>query len=414
MTRFQQLMRILTLGLTFSASCALPYVHIKFYDVIREVTQTTNNELGLLMTVFTAVGMLLYIPGGLLADRCSARKLLALSLGIVALCNFFFAFYHTYAIALFIWGVLAVAVNMIGWSALIKAVRESGGKDEQGRVFGSFYGSTGIFSSIIGFVGAAVYGSVAERVVGFQYMLIGQGVFAVVALLGVLFFVADRTPYNEHVETPVEAPLKSALKVLRLSSVWLMVLLIFCGYGLYIGIGYMTPYTTNVLGVSVTFGAVLGTIRAFGLRVFTGPFSGYVSDKIGSTALVMIFCFFALIVMLVVLLMLPVGTSSAIIILMTLLFSFFGLVGFTIMFSCMEEIRIPAQYTGMAVSVISLLGYVPDGLFGPLFGHWLDIYGNDGYAVIFYFLIALCVIGALTATLIYRRGRALRAVAETA
>lgn len=38
MTRFQQLMRILTLGLTFSASCALPYVHIKFYDVIREVT----------------------------------------------------------------------------------------------------------------------------------------------------------------------------------------------------------------------------------------------------------------------------------------------------------------------------------------------------------------------------------------
>ena len=409
MTRFQQMLRILTLGLTFSASSALPYVHIKFYDIIREVTQTTNNELGLLMTVFTGVGMLLYIPGGLLADRCSARKLLALSLAIIALCNFFFAFYHTYTIALFIWGVLAVAVNMIGWSALIKAVRESGAKDEQGRVFGSFYGSTGIFSSVIGFVGAAVYGSVAVRAVGLQYMLIGQGRFALVALLGILLFVSDRTPYNEDVETPTEAPLRSALTVLRLPAVWLMVLLIFCGYGMYIGIGYMTPYTTNVLGISVTFGAVLGTIRAFGLRVFTGPFSGYISDKIGSTALVMIFCFCALVGMLVVLLLLPAGTSSGVIILMTLLFSFFGLVGFTIMFSCMEEVRIPAQYTGMAVSIISLLGYVPDGLFGPLFGYWLDRYGNGGYQVIFFFLIALSIVGALTSVLIYRRGRALRA-----
>lgn len=409
MTRFQQMLRILTLGLTFSASSALPYVHIKFYDVIREVTQTTNNELGLLMTVFTGVGMVLYIPGGLLADRCSVRKLLALSLAIIALCNFFFAFYHTYTIALFIWGVLAVAVNMIGWSALIKAVRESGAKDEQGRVFGSFYGSTGIFSSVIGFVGAAVYGSVAVRAEGFQYMLIGQGVFALLALLCILLFVSDRTPYNEDVETPAEAPLRSALTVLRLPAVWLMVLLIFCGYGMYIGIGYMTPYTTNVLGISVTFGAVLGTIRAFGLRVFTGPFSGYISDKIGSTALVMIFCFCALVGMLVVLLLLPAGTSSGVIILMTLLFSFFGLVGFTIMFSCMEEVRIPAQYTGMAVSIISLLGYVPDGLFGPLFGYWLDRYGNGGYQVIFFFLIALSIVGALTSVLIYRRGRALRA-----
>ena len=94
---------------------------------------------------------------------------------------------------------------------------------------------------------------------------------------------------------------------------------------------------------------------------------------------------------------------------MTLLFSFFGLVGFTIMFSCMEEVRIPAQYTGMAVSIISLLGYVPDGLFGPLFGYWLDRYGNGGYQVIFFFLIALSIVGALTSVLIYRRGRALRA-----
>ena len=44
MTNFTKYMRLLALGITFSASMALPYVHIKFYDVIREATQATNNE----------------------------------------------------------------------------------------------------------------------------------------------------------------------------------------------------------------------------------------------------------------------------------------------------------------------------------------------------------------------------------
>ena len=96
------------------------------------------------------------------------------------------------------------------------------------------------------------------------------------------------------------------------------------------------------------------------------------------------------------------------IILLTMMFSFFGLVIYTTMFACMEEVSIPPQYTDIAVSVISLLGYLPDGLFPPLFGHWLDVYGNQGYSVIFYFLAGISLLGCCVAILIYRKGRALR------
>ena len=68
----------------------------------------------------------------------------------------------------------------------------------------------------------------------------------------------------------------------------------------------------------------------------------------------------------------------------------------------------PPQYTGISVSVISLLGYLPDGIFSPLFGHWLDVYGNEGYPVIFYFLATISLIGAMVSLLIYRRGKAIR------
>ena len=100
MTNISKYMRLLALGITFSASMALPYVHIKFYDVIREATQATNNELGLLMTIFTGVGMLLYIPGGVLADRGSPKKLLITSLAMMAALNTIFAVHTSYAMAL--------------------------------------------------------------------------------------------------------------------------------------------------------------------------------------------------------------------------------------------------------------------------------------------------------------------------
>ena len=409
MTNYIKYMRLMALGLTFSASMALPYVHIKFYDVIRQATQVSNNELGLLMTIFTGVAMVLYIPGGILADRGSPKKLLMLSLAMMVAFNVIFALYTSYAMALIIWALLAVAANMIQWPTLIKAIRDTGGKEEQGRMFGAFYGATGIFSSIIGCAGAALYSSVDDPIRGFHIMLYGQAAFSLAALFAVAAFVSDRTDYNQDVDVPAETPFKSALTVMKLPAVWMMVILIFCGYGMYIGIAYMTPYTTNVLGASITFGAVLGTIRAFGLRILTGPFSGYISDKIGSTAKILVACFIVLVGMLFVLLNLPVGTSSTVIILLTMLFSFFGLVVYTIMFSCMEEVRIPPQYTGIAVSVISLLGYLPDGVFPPLFGHWLDVYGNDGYRVIFYFLIAVSLLGACVTWIIYRRGKALRA-----
>ena len=68
-------MRLFALGITFSSSMALPYVQIKFLRrVPQKATQASNNELSLLMTIFTAVSMALYIPGGVLATAGLQRS----------------------------------------------------------------------------------------------------------------------------------------------------------------------------------------------------------------------------------------------------------------------------------------------------------------------------------------------------
>ena len=128
MSNFLKYMRLFALGITFSSSMALPYVQIKFYDVFREATQASNNELGLLMTIFTAVSMALYIPGGVLADRGSPKKLLLLSLIMMCGLNAYFAFHTSYGAAQLIWALLAIAANTVQWPTLIKAIRDTGSR----------------------------------------------------------------------------------------------------------------------------------------------------------------------------------------------------------------------------------------------------------------------------------------------
>ena len=71
MTTFEKYTRVFILSILYAASMALPYIHFKFYDVIRSATNTTNTELGYLMTVLTVLSMILYIPAGIIGDRMS-------------------------------------------------------------------------------------------------------------------------------------------------------------------------------------------------------------------------------------------------------------------------------------------------------------------------------------------------------
>ena len=121
MSNFLKYMRLFALGITFSSSMALPYVQIKFYDVFREATQASNNELGLLMTIFTAVSMALYIPGGVLADRGSPKKLLLLSLIMMCGLNAYFAYtvvlsmgysWQMALLAVFVEGIVFIVLSL--------------------------------------------------------------------------------------------------------------------------------------------------------------------------------------------------------------------------------------------------------------------------------------------------------------
>lgn len=405
MTTFDKYLRVLILSTVYAASMALPYIHFKFYDVIRTATNTTNTELGYLMTVLTAIAMLLYIPSGVLGDRFSARKILMASCLLSAVCNILFALFPSFSFALFIWAVLAVATAG-SWPCLIKAVRDSGSEEEQGKMFGFFYGLQGLVMVVIGFIDAGIYGSFTDSINGFEYMLFFQAGVLMLSTLLIFIFLKDVTPYNQNAKEESKSAFAGVLTIIRSPKVWIMVTLIFCGYGCYISMGYLTPYTTNVLGASITLGAVLGTIRVYGIRIFAGPLSGYIADKLGAPSKLMIISFIVLLGMMIYLLNISSDTSPNVVIAITMLTSLACMMMYCVMFAGMEELKIPASQTATAVSIISVLGFLPDAIFPPLYGYWLDKYGDvDGYITIFYFIIGLIVFGLLATLAINIIGR---------
>ncbi len=402
MTKVRQYIQLAIIGFSFSVIMALPYIHFKLYDLITQTMKVSNQELGTFMTIFTLFAMMIYIPGGMLADKFKPTAIIAFGLFGEAIAHLILLVQMNYIGGMVSWAISG-AMTGLYWVAMVKAIRQTGRDEDQAKMFGCFYGATGVFSTLIGFAGAKyVAMNPVNLVLAFEQLLYLQLFMCIVAAFAIVFIVRA----NPDAAFEMEAPLAMSFSVIRealtLPAVWIMTVLIFCGYGIYLCIGYLTPYTTNVLGASIAMGGVIGTIRAYGLRLFTGPLSGYAADKIGSTATILLGSFVFIAVTTILVLTLPEGTSNSVLVALTLLFGFVGLVIYTIMLSCLEETQVPKEKTGIAVAVISIIGYTPDALFPPAFGYLLDVYGNKGYTYIFAIAIILCCFGSLVCIKIIR------------
>lgn len=101
-----------------------------------EVFGLSNTELGTAKAAHGVVAMLAYFPGGPLADRFSARKLLALSLWSTAAGGVFLATLPGFHGVVLVWGLFGITTSLLFWAALIGATRDWGGDDEQGQACG--------------------------------------------------------------------------------------------------------------------------------------------------------------------------------------------------------------------------------------------------------------------------------------
>ena len=105
----------------------VPYLKTVFYDALVEEFQLTNTQVGTIMSVYSITKMIIYIPGGILADRFDNRKMLVGSNLMLALLTFWYATIPSLTGLMAIQFLLAFS-NVVFWLPAYSRAQDEGSR----------------------------------------------------------------------------------------------------------------------------------------------------------------------------------------------------------------------------------------------------------------------------------------------
>lgn len=408
-----RILRITALIVAGEMIYGLPFHTQRFFrPTMLDAFSITNTQLGDMFAAFGITAMVSYFLGGPLADRYSARSLMATSLVLTALGGFYMATIPGVLAMTILYAFWGVTTSFLFWAALIKATRDWGGSSSQGLAFGILDGGRGLAAAMLGAVAVGILASFlpeqtglitrADRRAGMGSIITFYASITLACAVLVWFLV----PHDARSVNSKGNPFAGVLEVIRRPLVWSQAGIIICAYCGYKGIDNYSLYAVQVLGKNEVDAALLATY-GFYIRPVAAVAAGLIADRFDSARSIFVM-FLAMIVTYGVLSVTTLETTALFVIyanLFVTLFAVFAIRG--IYYALLEETRTPKHLTGASVAVIAFVGYTPEVFFGPVTGRILDANpGIPGFHNYFLFLAVVSAIGvAITATLIRLNGR---------
>jgi nitrate/nitrite transporter NarK len=408
---------MLGLILAGEAVFALPFHVARFFrPTVLEVFVLSNTELGAAQGVYGVVAMLSYFPGGPLADRFPARKLLASSLWTTAAGGLYMATFPGFVGSLLLWGFFGVTTIVLFWAALIRATRDWGGHDEQGRAYGLLDGGRGVLAASLASIGVMIFGlafpdgygvaSFAEKEDALRNIIYGYTVVTAATGVFVWFVISDGHPSGEEDLAAWEPQTESAwthvIRVLSIPAVWLQALIVICAYVGYKGFDNYALFAVQGYGIDEVDAARIVALGSW-MRPVAALAAGLLGDRFGVSRMTVIAFLILLGSDLYFALTMPVPGAGWVMLGNTLIActAIFGLRG--LYFALFEEAQVPAAVTGTAVGLVSVLGFTPDIFVAYIGGVLLDRSpGLPGHQHFFLFMAAFAFIGVFASLAMMR------------
>ena len=378
-----------------------------FRPTLLAVFEITNTELGSYFSIYGIVAMVSYFFGGPLADRYSSRNLMAIALSLTAFGGFVMAMIPSSGIMLGLYAFWGFTTIFLFWSALIRATREWGGSDFQGRAFGWLEGGRGLTAALLGTFTLVLFSNfmptdfdvvlTEKRIQAFQPVILAIAIITLLSGMLIWFFV-PRTSSNLGSSN---INIRKVMQLMQKPSIWMLAIIIVCAYVGYKITDDFSLYAKEVLGFNEVSAAGLGT-AALWMRAVVAIAAGYLADRINGTKVISVcFALSASGGMLI-----GFGSLENIIslVLLNLALTMAGVYGVrSLYFALMPNARVPLSNTGTAVGIVSVVGFTPDIFMSPWMGHLLDKYpGATGHQYVFLVLVLFSVVGFIT-SLIFRR-----------
>ena len=383
------------------------YFRPSFLDVFN----LSNTALGDIFAVYGITAMLSYYPGGIIADRFSARRLMTASLITTALGGLYMAQIPGQTGLTFLFAYWGITSILLFWAALIRATREWGGNLAQGRAFGLLDGGRGLVAATVATLGVFFFSqllpsdldtvSELQRRYALQGVIYHYTVTTMAAAILVWLFIPD-TDNNNII---VKNPLTDMRLVFYQPVVWLQAVIVICAYCGYKGLDNYSLYAVEVLGMNEVDSARFTSIAAY-LRPVSAIAAGFLVDRSSASRVISI----TFVLLLLSYSILAVSTPFLLItniIYANLIVTFIAVFAIRgVYFALLEETTIPKNITGTAVGLISVIGFTPDVFFAAITGRLLDAApGIEGHQHFFMLLAVISVIGMVATMILVHKNK---------
>ena len=389
----------------------LPFVLARvFRATVLEVFTITNTELGYCFSIYGLVALGSYLIGGPLADRFPPRKLMGVALVLTAAGGIIYAGNPSLTTLKVLYGYWGFTTIFLFWAGMIKAARVWGGVNNQGKAFGFLDGGRGLVGALFGLLGVIVFSwfvpDNTDQLNTFQqkdaFTIVVYISSIIVAFVGVIVYFFLKANNSEELILKEKITKENIKSVLKLPSVWLLMIIILCAYVGYKITDIFSLYASQVLNYSEVDAAKTGTFLLF-IRPIVGVVIGFLADR-ARASIYLSLGFLLTIIGAILFASGVLPDSTTLFFFTTIIITALGVYASRVLyFAVLEEGKIPLALTGTAVGVISFIGYTPDIFAGPMIGYFLDGWkGEQGHQYVFWALASFSVIG-LIASLIFNR-----------
>ena len=369
------------LAVVYLASVVAPLNQFKvppIMPILMERFQLDLTQAGLLMSIFSAVGLLLALPAGMALQRYGSRKTIVTALGFLALGGAMGALSQNYALLLGSRVLEGVGMGLIGVAAPA-TIAMWFPPEKRGMPMG-------IWATWVPIGSVAIYNLAPSLASSFGWQAVwwfGTGFAILLMILAALLITHPPTPANKAAKAQPEPQLRKALAN---RNIWLLALSFACMNVVIVCIGTFYPtFLSEVRNYPLGQAATISSIVTF-LSLFSSPLAGWLSDKLGSRRMLFTYPFLLIGVML----LFPFTVTGWLII------AVMGVMGLVIgvipsaTFAAAPEIMGDHQLAGLGLAVISI-GQNAGQLVGPImFG---AVVQNWGWAAAGYMIIPICIIG---------------------
>ena len=402
-TTVQRYLKLAVLVVIAGNIYPLIYLRQNFEVSILESFGITAQQLSQNYAMLGLLYVVTYIPSGWLADRVSPRILMSFSLLLAGILGVWFSTFPNFFALQIIFAGWGIAAGLTFWSSLIKATTLLAQSHEQGRFFGILDGGRGLVEAILASIVLAVFAyyttSVGEDTAQALQRVIYIYVGCMLVLAPVSFFVLHE-PLPPREEQQAQNRATSFWSDLRLiakkEEIWLSGVCILTGYQLFWATYSFSAYLQTQYGLTaVTVGLI--TVAKLWTRPVGAVAAGFAGDMIDREATLS--CLLVLAALsLLALCFVSVNAATSLILTIVLAVGFLTYAVRGIFWSTLESCGIDNRIKGLAIGVLSLVGYSPDIYLPLLNGYLLEQYpGKQGYTVYFQLIAGAGFIGALAA-----------------